>query len=76
MKNKKDFNIIENVFGILKRKVFKNKDKYFTLASLKRATSQSWNTLRRNEALMENFISGYRRRMERVRLNNGWNSKY
>jgi hypothetical protein len=69
-------NIIEQVFCSLKKEVFNDRDRYHTIRSLRNSTNAAWNRLRNNEEFSTNRVDSFRRRLNSIIQNNGWNSKY
>jgi transposase len=74
--NSPDLNVIEQVSKELKRRVFREHRRFTSVETLKRRIKSEWRTLARDLEFLRKLIVPYRRRLEAVLRNNGYNSKY
>jgi len=69
-------NIIETVFFELKKRVFNGRQRFRNLLSLRIAIDRVWEELREEKDYFKNLVDGYRRRLQKIIDNNGYNTKY
>lgn len=69
-----DLNPIENLWGIMARKIYTNGKQYSNVADLKRAITETW--LEINEQVLQNLINSMPNRIFQVIENQGGCTKY
>ena len=74
--NSPDMNIIETVFFELKKRVVNGRERFRNLVSLRIAIDRVWEELREEKDYFKYLVDGYRRRLQKIIDNNGYNTKY
>jgi transposase len=69
-----DLNPMENLWGILARRVYNNGTQYSTLDQLESAVYDAWYSI--ENSILQNLINSMTNRMGRVLLNQGGNTGY
>ncbi|EYB92467.1 hypothetical protein Y032_0193g1383 [Ancylostoma ceylanicum] len=69
-----DLNPIENLWGILARRVYANARQYSSVAELETAVRQAWDSI--ESSTLKNLVDGMQRRIFEVIYNKGGPTKY
>lgn len=72
--NSPDMNPIEDLWGILVRKVFENARQYYTIADLKKSVEKCWNEIASNQ--LHQLIDSMPNRIYELILKKGGNTEY
>ena len=71
-----DLNVAENAIGELKRRVYRNKNQYTSLSALESAVRREWATLKNEKQYFKRLFDSYPVRLEKIKLNKGYNTKF